>query len=115
MNDIQHSVQEAQEVKMVSLSELSEIASGPKMFEGKLSIIAGVKVEVEVLVGAAEMSVQDLFALQKGSVVALKQHHNEPIVVRLEGKPIALGTLVVVDENFGVCITEILSAINEIK
>jgi flagellar motor switch protein FliN/FliY len=100
-----------QTAKIVSLSELSKTSkAGPKMFDGNFSVIAGVKVNVEVVVGTAEMTVQELFALQKGSVVALSQLHDAPLDIRLDGKSIATGSLVVVGENFGICITEILDA-----
>lgn len=98
-----------QTAKIVSLGELKPTSqAGSKMFEGNFSIIAGVKVNVEVVVGAAELSVQELFALQQGSVVALSQLHDAPLEVRLDEKTIALGSLVVVGENFGVRITDIL-------
>lgn len=105
-----------QTTKIVSLSELSLAdKAGPKMFEGNFSIIAGVKVNVEVVVGSAELSVQELFALQKGSVVELSQLHNAPLEIRLDGKPVALGSLVVVGENFGVCISDIIGANQDVS
>lgn len=103
-----------QTARIVSLSELSSTSkSGPKMFDGNFSIIAGVKVNVEVVVGNAELSIQELFSLQKGSVVALDQLHEAPLVIKLDGKSVALGSLVVVGENFGVRITDILGTAAE--
>ena len=106
-----------QTAKLVSLGELPSTATapGPKIFDGNFAIIAGVKVNVEVVVGAAEISVNDLYALQKESVLTLNQLHDAPLTVRLDGKNIALGTLVVVGENFGVRITDILDSSIESK
>lgn len=100
--------------KIVSLSELSPASKvGEGMFDGNFSIVAGVKVNLEAVVGGAELSIQELFALQKGSIVELAQSHHAPLEIRLDGKLIALGSLVLVGENFGVSITEILSTTNE--
>lgn len=92
----------------VSLAEpATSKTTGPKFLDGNLSLISGVKVKLEFVVGEAELTIAELFALQQGSIVPLKQLHNEPITVRLDGKPIANGVLVVVGDNFGVRITEI--------
>jgi flagellar motor switch protein FliN/FliY len=94
--------------QIVTLREPSSIeTSGPRLLDGNLGLISGVKVRVEVVVGSAELSISELFALQQGSVVPLEQLHNTPLTVRLDGKPIAHGALVVVGDNFGVRISEI--------
>ncbi len=96
--------------KTVNLSQLETVnKTGSKLLEGNFSIIAGLKVTVEVVVGSAELTVDELFALQKGSTLSLDQLHNAPLVVRLDGKSIATGSLVVIDENFGIRIDEILA------
>lgn len=103
--------QETASAQVVSLREPSgPDASGPRLLEGNLGLISGVKVRLEVVVGDTELTVAELFALQKGSVVALDQLHHAPLTVRLDGKPIAQGTLVVVGDNFGVAITDVVSA-----
>lgn len=93
--------------QVVSLRELSGSGSGASLLDGNLSLISGVKVRVEVVVGSAEISVAQLFDLKKDSVMPLEQLHNAPLSIRLDGKTIALGSLVVVGDNFGVRITEI--------
>jgi flagellar motor switch protein FliN/FliY len=85
-------------------------ATGPKLLDGNLALISGVKVKVEVLVGDAELTVAELFALQKGSVVPLQQLHHAPLTVRLDGKSIATGKLVVVGDNFGISITDVAAS-----
>lgn len=82
--------------------------NGPQLLAGNFALIAGVKVKVEVVVGAAELSVSELFALQAGSIVPLEQMRDAPLAVRLDGKTIALGTLVVVGDYFGIQISEVL-------
>ena len=95
--------------KSVTLNELpgGESKSGKKLLDGNLSVIAGVKVKVEVIVGSTEISIEELFALEAGSNVVLDQLYDAPLTLRLEGQPIATGRLVVIDDSFGLCIDQI--------
>lgn len=102
--------------KAVSLIELSDKdKSGSQLFNGNFSLVSGLKVNLEVLAGTAELTVQELFSLQKGSVVKLIEPHNAPFLVKLDGKIIAKGALVVVGDNFGISISEILTAPTLVK
>lgn len=93
----------------VNLQELpTQEGSGPRLLDGNFSIISGVKVKIEVVVGGAEMTVGELFSLKAGSVVRLEQLRDAPLAVRLDGRTVAQGTLVVVGDNFGVRISEVL-------
>lgn len=83
---------------------------GPALLGSNLSLVSGVKVGVEVVIGSAELTIGELFSLQSGAVLKLDQLKDAPLSIRLEGKTVALGRLVVVDDCFGVCITEIQSA-----
>jgi len=62
---------------------------------------------LEVIVGECSMSVAELFDLRESSVVKLDREAQAPVDVLLDGKRVARGTLVAVDDNFGVRITEI--------
>lgn len=103
----QDGVSDSPSAQVVSLRELSGTGSGANLLDGNLSLISGVKVHVEVVVGSAEISIAELFELKKDSVLPLEQLHNAPLSIRLDGQTIALGSLVVVGDNFGVRITEI--------
>jgi len=97
--------------KSVNLNPLVNVSrGGGKLLDGNFSIIAGLKVAIEVVVGSAELTVEELFALEKGSTLTLDQLHNAPLAVRLDGKTIATGSLVVIEENFGIKIDEILAS-----
>lgn len=94
---------------IVSLHDLPAAdVVGANLLDGNLSLISDVRVKVEVLVGSAELTVEELFAIKKGSILTLDQLHNAPLTVRLNGKIVARGELVVVEDNFGVRIAEIL-------
>lgn len=73
-----------------------------------LGLIKHVRVELTVELGSTEMTVDELFALKSGDVVKLLQQVNEPARLCLDGKAVARGNLVAVDDNFGLQLTEIL-------
>lgn len=73
-----------------------------------MSLVKHVVVELTIDVGTAEMSVDALFALKAGDVVKMLQQVNEPMTLRLDGKAVARGSLVAVDDNFGIQLTDIL-------
>jgi flagellar motor switch protein FliN/FliY len=96
--------------QIVVLSDLPAGAqpAGAPLVQGNLSLVEGVKVRVDASLGSAEMTVGELFALRRDSVVALEAALDAPIELRLAGKLVALGQLVAVDERFGLRITEIV-------
>jgi len=95
-------------IKPVRLQSVEEGgAAGTSLFEGNLSLIEGVKVKLEAVVGGAEITVGELFALKEQSVIKLDSLTHSPIEIRLDGRIIATGRLVVVDDNLGVAIEEI--------
>ena len=97
--------------RSVKLPELTQVESaGKPAFAGNFELIQNVKVQVGVSLGAAEMTVAELFALKDGSVVALERASDAPIDIVLDGRLIGRGELVVVGDNFGVRIIEMGSA-----
>ena len=97
--------------RQVRLQEVpNEEPKGKELLSGNLQLIKDVKVKVMVCVGRAEVTVKDLFALKDDSVLKLESATTDPVELLLDGKVIARGNLVAVDDNFGVSITEIVSA-----
>jgi flagellar motor switch protein FliN len=97
------------EIQSVQLQEIPAHAStGKRLLSDNIKLIGNVKVKVSAVLGAADISVAELFALKEGSSIKLDVLANAPISVFLDNKLIAKGDLVVVDENFGIQITEIL-------
>lgn len=86
------------------------VPTGPTVAPRDLSLIEGVKVTIEALAGTATLSVGELFALRRDAVVRLDQAIDTPLELRLGDKRVALGHLVVVDDNLGIAITEICNA-----
>jgi flagellar motor switch/type III secretory pathway protein FliN len=62
---------------------------------------------VEVIVGATELKLAELFAMAPGAVLALDREVDGPLELRVRGKTVAQGVLVAVGDRFGVRITEV--------
>lgn len=84
-----------------------EGGNGKTVFGENLELIRDVKVRLEAVVGECEMSVGELFDLRDQSVVKLDRDVHAPVDIVLDGRRVARGSLVAVDDNFGVRITEI--------
>ena len=96
-------------IQHIGLPDMSGEPQGNSPLIGRdFELIKNVEVQLTAIVGTKSLSVDQLFALKKGDVVALQQQLDEPIVFQVDGKPIAYGQLVAVDDCFGVQITEIL-------
>ncbi len=95
-------------VETVKFSSLGN-ASGPGVGSG-VELILDVQMQIAVELGRTTMLVKDVLALSPGSVVVLEKHSGEPVEVVVNNKTVARGEVVVIDENFGVRITEIINA-----
>jgi flagellar motor switch protein FliN/FliY len=78
--------------------------------EMNLNLILDVAVTLALEVGRAKMSVRDLLALAPGAVVELDRLAGEPLDVLVNGVRIARGEVVVVNEKFGIRLTDVVSA-----
>jgi flagellar motor switch protein FliN len=75
-----------------------------------LDRVTEVVVELTVEVGRTKMTLGEAMALGPGSVVTLERLADQPVDLRANGKPIARGEVVVIDEQFGLRITDIANA-----
>jgi flagellar motor switch protein FliN/FliY len=95
-------------VQPVLLQAIPDQATGAEtLLKGNLSLIGGVRVRVHAMVGEGEITVSELFGLKDGSVLKLNCPANALVELQLDGKTVARGQLVVVDDNLGVQISEI--------
>ena len=74
-----------------------------------LDYILDVTLQVSVEVGRARMSIQDLLQHGQGAVVELSKIAGEPLDIYMNGKQVAKGEAVIVNEKFGVRVTDIIS------
>ena len=75
----------------------------------KGSSLKDVRVPVEVVLGGTELTVEGLTRVGEGTIIELKKLAGETVELKAAGNTIALGEVVVIDENFGIRVTSIIS------
>ena len=73
-----------------------------------LNVILDVKVDLTVRIGSCMLPMRDVVELSEGTVLQLDQLASEPVGLYVNDKLIARGEVVVVEENFGIKITQIV-------
>jgi len=82
---------------------------------GNIDLLLDVKMPVAIELGRTELPISEILSLGPGSVVELDKLAGEPVDLLVNGKIIARGEVVVVDENFGVRITMLMSPQERLK
>jgi len=88
------------------------VAPAPEPSAPNLNTILSIPVTVQVVLGSTSMPVASLMKLSRGAVVSLDQRVGDPVDVVVNGKIVARGEIVVVDEasqRFGVSLLEIVA------
>ena len=67
-----------------------------------------IELNVRVILGTTKMALKDIFELGKGSLIELDTFENQEVEIYVNGRKIGYGQIVVIDQNFGVRITNIL-------
>jgi flagellar motor switch protein FliN/FliY len=88
--------------------QFDNITQLTKAEEGNLDLIMSVPLQVSVEIGRTKKQVRDILSLSQGSLVVLDKLAGEQVDVFVNGQHVAKGDVVVVDDNFGVRITEIV-------
>lgn len=86
-----------------------------KTKERELDFILDIPLELSVELGKTKMLVNDLLQLGQGSIVELNKLAGEPLEVYINRKLIARGEVVVVNEKFGVRLTDIITPMDRVK
>jgi flagellar motor switch protein FliN len=82
----------------------------PANVAGDLERLRDVPVELAVEIGRTRMTIGETLALGPGSIITLNRLAGEPVDLLVNGKPIARGEVVVIDEEFGLRITDVVSS-----
>lgn len=80
-----------------------------------LDLLLDVAIPVSVEVGKAEMTLAEILNLVPGSVVPLDKKSEEPVDLRVNGKLVARGEVVLVDDTYGLRVTQILDPAGRIE
>ncbi len=83
--------------------------------ERELDFILDIPLELSVELGKTKMLINDLLQLGQGSIVELNKLAGEPLEVYINRKLIARGEVVVVNEKFGVRLTDIITPMDRVK
>ena len=83
--------------------------------QGNISLIMDVFMEMTVELGRTKKQIKDILGMGEGTIIELDKLAGEPVDILVNHKPIAKGEVVVIDENFGVRVTEILSPLERVS
>lgn len=99
----------------VQTPQFQSFDSGPKVYpKENMDILMDVSLEVSVELGRTSRKIKEILEFGPGSIVELNRLVGEPVDVLVNGKFIATGEVVVIDENFGIRITDIINPENRI-
>ncbi len=107
----------AAKAKMAEFKDLTDEAKAPRPDAGRreLDFILDIPLDVSAELGRTRLLINELLQLGQGSVVELNKLAGEPLEVYVNGKMVARGEAVVINEKFGIRLTDIISPIERVK
>lgn len=111
--EMEKAMKSQQEIQTPQIDEFIPTQEKPKVRD--IDFILDIPLEMVVIIGKTKILVQELLQLTQGSVVALDKLAGEPMEVYVNGKLIGRGEVVVVNEKFGIRITDIISPQERVK
>ncbi len=106
---------EAEVAAPADFQNLQSDVSAASAMEENIEMILDIPVTVSVEIGRTKINIRNLLKLNQGSVVELDRLAGEPMDVIVNGTLIAHGEVVVVNEKFGVRLTDVISAEERVK
>ncbi|GAB4072522.1 flagellar motor switch phosphatase FliY [Barrientosiimonas marina] len=106
--------QESASVQKAAFSELEQ-TDFSQTEKQNLDMLLDISLDVAVELGRTNRTIQDILQLAAGSVIELNKLAGEPVDIKINDKLIAKGEVVVIDENFGVRVTDIMSRTDRLK
>lgn len=97
------------------LEELMDESKGPGQSSPDLDVILDIPVSIAMEVGRTDIPIRNLLQLNQGSVIELDRLAGEPLDVLVNGTLIAHGEVVMVNEKFGIRLTDVVSPSERIK
>jgi len=106
----------SQDAELASAVELEELQDESQpIADPKLDVILDIPVTLTMEVGQTEIPIRNLLKLNQGSVVELDRVAGEPLDVKVNGTLIAHGEVVVVNDRYGIRLTDVISPQERIK
>ncbi len=101
-------------IEDVSFAELPPVHA-PIDQQAEIDLLLDVPLQITVELGQAKRTIRELLELGQGSILHLTRHAGEPVDVLVNGQHIARGEVVVIDENFGIRVTEVVSTADRLR
>ena len=95
-------------IEEVELEQLLPFDADPSS-ETDIGLLLEVPLSISVELGRTSLTIRELLALGQGSILQLDRHAGEPVDVLVNGKRLARGEVVVIDEDFGIRVTEVVT------
>ncbi len=95
-------------VKQAEFPDFSKNGPATAGFSSNLNMLMGVSLDVSVVIGRAKQKIKDVLDLGQGSVIELDKQTGAPAEIVVNGQLLAYGDVVVVGDNFGIRITDIV-------
>ena len=107
----------ASQAKVAEFQDLTDEAKAPRPDSSRreLDFILDIPLDVSAELGRTRLLINELLQLGQGSVVELNKLAGEPLEVHVNGKMVARGEAVVINEKFGIRLTDIISPIERVK
>ena len=102
-------------VSSAQFQNLESEKSNQPVGDERMDMILDIPVTISVEIGRATMNIRNLLQLNQGSVVELERLAGEPLDVFVNGTLIAHGEVVVVNDTFGIRLTDVISESERIK
>jgi flagellar motor switch protein FliN/FliY len=100
--------------QQVTAKQLND-SSTPNSGDVKLDVILDIPVTIAMEIGRTQLSIRNLLQLNQGSIVELDRLAGEPMDVLVNGTLVAHGEVVVVNDKFGIRLTDVISPADRIK
>ena len=107
-------IQETPTVKNVQCSSFDNTET-TQTEPNNLNMLLDIPLQVTVELGRTKRMVKDILEISQGSIIELDKLAGEPVDILINNKLIAVGEVVVIDENFGVRVTDVLSTAERIS
>ena len=105
----------AEAVEQMPMQNLVEDGEEGNIGDKNLDVILDIPISVSLQIGSTKISIRNLLKLNQGSVVELDRLAGEPLDVLVNGTLIAHGEVVVVNEKYGIRLTDVISAAERIQ
>jgi flagellar motor switch protein FliN/FliY len=95
-------------IEEIELEQLLPFEADPTS-DTDIGLLLEVPLSISVELGRTSLTIRELLALGQGSILQLDRHAGEPVDVLVNGKRLARGEVVVIDEDFGIRVTEVVT------